>query len=716
MNRKKITRNLGLVFAMLLGGCTTIQNGVQQNLRQAQDLANRCDELNQDTPQINIQALVERIQTRLRLECEESEAGCPFGVKRQVRELSAWIKGIPPTNLSTLKQDFDAFQTALHAFHEKVANLQTTAQGKIGQIGTSWEAAKLACRTMETQLECTPKLNAVLRQLDDVLGSTTDIAADMQEVQKAWKKVEDDIRASNYPFTAVGQQAFAEITNLLGAARQSIATIASIGASEFRRDFFDHLLPSYTAEKVLDFTERQLEVVDRLVDKVDDKAYFLGSAIVELNRGDIQQSFDTFYVTYVRKVFPSTESARAFARAACVKLSKPTATGRGVSIITPFIYSSMTHVEKESRWMERCNTENGNDPRAIPLCDGQLADARKQIIEKYEDHLPDNAFETRVEQQPIPIFFPTAKEAVPAPPPKSVVSTIPQATVFDTCLMSERALRKKAAVFQPNQTNQAVRDNTQQICGDVLLEKPQAQPHDLDALQAKLDAQIAKHDVPPAAAGLPPAVAPFAPAPQPLVAFCPKLAAALPSASCVETPEGAWIELAEAFSTGKSVEPRLVPPLRLLERLIVNLAPAGTGVTVRGAASFAPMACRQLGPTLQVAGQGACALASAKAVPTCSDNAGNSGAEDATSVNANNLLALRRAHWAASVMACSQPRKLADEALFSASLRDERPELGDQAFDRKILVQLRWRPAPSTAPASKTPGQVAQEDQAARSP
>jgi hypothetical protein len=68
----------------------------------------------------------------------------------------------------------------------------------------------------------------------------------------------------------------------------------------------------------------------------------------------------------------------------------------------------------------------------------------------------------------------------------------------------------------------------------------------------------------------------------------------------------------------------------------------------------------------------------------------------------NDRLAARRAHWAVQVVRNSLPRT---KLQFQACVLATAPEREDQAFDRRIAVELRLPPQPpQQAAAGRPPG------------
>lgn len=687
-------RWLGLLLvAFTVAGCGTLEKKIQENLDAAAQLAQRCDAFEQDTPDIAARDLVERVRARLLLSCAaEPGRACPFGLQEQIRDArSTWFRD------NRVPAGFDsamaAFSASLSRFDAIVREMLTVE--RLPDLERTWQEAQVQCRAVPQGLECSRALARVVGTLataaNTASGDGRTLLAALGETLEAWRRVAAIVEGARPQLTEAGAQAARLAEGILRSASDSASAIASVAVQEFRAYFFDRLLPTVTAQKVLDFTERQLEPVDRLIDKADQKIYMLGSFAVEVNRAPIQKEFDRFYIRYVRDRFPSTSMAVAFARAACARLGSPTPAGRPASIITPFLFSSLTLIELEVRSKGRCM----GPPRAEELRADRAA--REQQCERKTAELRKAAFDQLVSPAAPPVStdspllqaFAAQGTNLPSPPASAGTRLDPPAPpapgdVFQTCLAGERSWRAKLASAGEQPGSADARRAAQSICGEYLLQQEQerysaaagattATPPTVDAGKLASAMEQLTLALGQERSARAPAAPEVAAAPPP--SLCDRLRAALGAIRCVQHRDGEWIELPELFASAHIEAAALVPALRTLALAVDAYAPAGTAVTVYGGASQAPVTAPSLRQALARAPQFRCA-ASAPA---------------ATALDASNRkLAELRADWAARVMHAAAP---ALGPRLQACVIAATPEHGDQAFDRRVVVRLQRPPS-----------------------
>lgn len=608
---------------------------------------------------MDFEAVLGRMEQRFKLDCDEGQASCPYGVRRQVNALEAELRRTAATaSVATLR--FETLRTSLATFDASavtfVAHVRSdTVTSGLRQL---WSQARSSCGIKGPTVDCNRDLAAVVKAFEQQLavlqGSAGDMTRSYRALSDAWQDVLAVTGDLGGQVPTARQRLALEVGNVLESTGDSLAAIARASAPEFRQVFFDRLLPTYTAERLLDFIERQFEPLDRLVERADDRVYMLGSIAVEWKRPQMQKALNDFYVGHVRKEFRSTSSARAFARAACVRLAKPSPAGRAQSMVMPFLYTTMTLVEEEV----------------------------------------------------------TAQETGKSPTPPGAVTPLVTpgilldrpGLVYSQCLAAERKVHRQLGAAGQRAESAAVRTGSQKACAEALVESEQRappeapQPPELAAfaqvrspgsaevtqLNAKVEAQVERlslttlepQPAPVAVrASEPPAAPPTVAKPAP---FCPRVASALRDASCAEDDAGVWVEFDQGFGTGQTGAPALVPTLRMLGRLVETEGRVAR-MEVHGLASAAPMSCRQWRSAIR--GQDPCAsLAPAAA---CTD--GDSGASGA--MTANQLLARGRACWAAEVVRAKAPSLRPASILVAGSTSDQR---GNPGFDRVVSIRLVW--------------------------
>lgn len=636
--------------AWLLSGCATLDQQIDKGVRQAQELADRCERLEREQP-VAFDALLSRVEARFHLACSADSASCPFGVGEQVASLRTELARTAGA-AQRVAPKFDALDESLRGFDRATGTFVATLRGDQGvdNLRALWKEASAQCGVAGKPADCNQQVVRVVQALQRHLARLDEGATGLRTafgaVTRDWDAVLAEVGELGGQLPATRQRLALEIGNVLDATRRSLEAIARASTPEFRQVFFDRLLPTHTAERVLDFTERQFEPLDRLVERADDRFYMLGSVAIEWHRPDLQTAFDNFYKQYVRKEFRSTSSARAFARAACARLSKPTAQGRAASIITPFLYSSMTLIEDEVRVQE------GGEPVSRP---------RSALL-----------------------------------PVTHTIFDDPQ--VYNQCLAAERRIHQQLGSIGQRSSSEAVRDGSQKACGEALLESEQrteplpgaprvataSRSRELAILPAKVEAQVDRLSLATLefqAQASPTARVDPPPPPPPRVqprAFCSRVVPALAGASCVEDDAGAWIEFNQAFATGRTEAPRLVPALRMLGRLLQADGRIAR-MEVQGLASRAPMSCRQW----RAAQRDGDPCAAWQLPSGCADP--NGKATTAGALSANQLLARARACWTADVVRNNAP-SLAAIAVRGATSS----QAGNPDFDRMVSIRVEW--------------------------
>lgn len=670
---------------------------IEQNLTAARLLADRCESFDQEVPDINATQLLARVKKRLLLACDRADAGCPFALKAQVKTAATWFKtqSVPET-VGAASIDF---LKKLEKFDEAVKRL---GDNKLPDFQQEWEAVRAACRTAPNRYQCAQAQNKLVatlgRAVEGANEERTSIAATWADARASWQSVIFAIEQSRAERTDSGRQAVSQIEATLAATERSLRSILELGVDEFRADFFNRLLPTAAAEKMFDFTERQLEPVDRLLEKADDKFYLLGSLALEMNRADIQGYFDTFYIEHVREKFQSTDSAVAFARAACVRLSKPTPAGKPASLITPFLYSALTRVGEEVEVKQACLRKGSEDSRESVTpgkeqeCELELAKVRRKAVVDLKEKLPSPALTGSVLQSELnalkTIPLPGGNTAPPMPvrPPAAVS---PDA-IYDVCLSSEVAVRKQSVSAGDILSTVSARQASQDVCAQYVLGKEQARYKAPDhpasfALNPTGQETVLALDVMAAQAVHPGAgeqVSGIHEAVKPVVKsngkeFCKGLRMALKDAVCIDGADSSWIELPGVFASGRFESASMVSALRTLSRAIDTHDKRGrAAVVVFGSASDAPVKSKSLQTELDIA------LKMNEPLYRCPPTV-VAGTPDASR---NTDLARQRAKWAAGVMGRTTPelkRKLMACPLVV-------PERGDQPFDRKLALRVNW--------------------------
>lgn len=724
MRNSRIYRWAILLSLAWLSGCSHLEKSVEKNLNAAVALEERCRGFDEDTPDIDAQALLLRIKNRLMLACDAKGAACPFGLKAELAETRAWFD-----NLEAPKEVSDAvakFSTHLGKFDKSVSAFVDDKM-LIKEITSRWKTVRQFCRTAPNPYQCNLSLNELVTALSTaatkVNGNSQGLVVDLQASRDAWTKVLLAMRNSKAEMTTTGRQAVYRIGLALDATGDTLYAIRDVAVEEFRADFFDRLLATLTAEKVLDFTERQMEPVDQLVDKADQKIYMLGSFAIESSRADIQQHFDSFYNKYLRQKFRSTQSAVAFARAACVRLGKPTPPGKTVSLIMPFVYSTLTLVHMEKREKQACMDDpkrgTSKDASREQNCEWEVAKIRyeaakplvsvdgpstpvegslESVLYKKNKEREEKEREEKAKSQgtPKPV---TALDEPPVPPPE-----IEPARIYEVCLSSEQAWRRQRAVAGQQGAGRADRQASQQVCAEYLLDAEQkrylqterqaanlAELQSSTALAQALDRIATKVlQMESARSKEPPATLPVVQAPPSAAQnFCQWLRSAISTVSCIERVDASWVELPATFNSGSFESTSMVPALRTLSRAIEAYQPGVVEVLVLGTASSAPVRSASL--------KAALARRHASSPYGCTRESGD-GAVDPSG---NRELATLRADWAARIIAGTAPA-LKDK--LNACPLAFQPESGDQAFDRKISVKLIWKNGVTAASVSGQPG------------
>jgi len=703
-----------ILFSMAwLCGCAHLEKSIEKNLHAALELEKRCQAFDQDTPDIAAQELLLRIKKRLVLACDAKDVACPFGLKAELAKTATWFG-----NLEAPKEVTEAvagFSTQLADFDRSV-NAFAGDKKLLVDITGQWKTVKQSCRTAPNPYQCNQTLSALVVTLSaavtkvEVDGKV--VAVDLQASRDAWRKVLLATANSKAALTTTGRQAVRQISLALEAADQSLYAIRDVAVAEFRTDFFDRLLPTLTAEKVLDFTERQMEPVDRLVDKVDQKIYMLGSFAIESSRADIQKQFDSFYNNYLREKFHSTGSAVAFARAACSRLGKPTPAGKSASLIMPFVYSTLTLVHMEKREKQACMDEPLTETLKSGIskeqhCEREVAKIRSKAAKPLvsadgpptpvEGSLESVLYEKNKEReqklksQGTPVA--AASDEPPFPPP-----ALEPERIYEVCLVSEQAWRRQLAAAGDGAAGGAGRQASQQVCAEYLLDTEQKRysqtasptPNLVDlqstALAQVLDRIATKVLQMESTSGMGlPARSTVVEASSSAQNFCQWLRSAVSTVSCIDRVDASWVELPAAFNSGSFESTSLVPALRTLSRAIEAYQPGVVEVLVLGAASAAPVRSTSL--------KAALAKRRSSSPYRCTGEVG-AGASDPSG---NRDLAILRADWAARVMAGAVPEL---KGKLKACPLSSQPESGDQPFDRRIAIKLRWKSDGASAASS----------------
>lgn len=725
MRNSRILQWTILLSVAWLGGCSHLEKSVEKNLNAAMALEERCRGFEEDTPAIDAQALLLRIKNRLMLACNAGGAACPFGLKAELEKTATWFANVEtPKEVTNAVADFSA---ELAKFDQSVSKF-VEDKNLVKEITGQWATVKQSCRTAPNPYQCNLSLNALVSTLSNaaknVNGHGKGLVADLQASRNAWAKVLLTTGNSKAEMTTTGRQAVYQIGLALDAAGDTLYAIRDVAVEEFRADFFDRLLPTLTAEKVLDFTERQMEPVDRLVDKADQKIYMLGSFAIESSRADIQQHFDTFYNKYLRQKFRTTQSAVAFARAACVRLSKPTPAGKQPSLIMPFVYSTLTLVHMEKREKQACmddpkrgtNIENASREQncewevakiryeaAKPLAsengpptpvEGSLESILyKKNKQREEEERKEKERKEKAKSQGVPPPV-AARIEPPVPPPE-----IGPARINEVCLSSEQAWRRQRAAAGKQGIGRADRQASQQVCAEYLLDIEQkrylqsegkevqlAEPQSSTELAQALDRIATKVLQMESANGKePPDRLPVEPALPSAQNFCQWLRSAVSTVSCIDRVDASWLELPASFNSGSFESTSMVPALRTLSRAIEAYQPGVVEVLVLGAASAAPVRSTSL--------KAALAKRRSSSPYRCTGE-GGAGAADPSG---NRDLATLRADWAARVMAGAVPEL---KGKLKACPLSSQPESGDQPFDRRIAIKLRWKSDGASAASS----------------
>lgn len=695
-----------LLFSMAwLCGCAHLEKSIGDNLRAAEQLAQRCESFDQDMPAISAKQLLDRIKKRLSLACEAEGAACPFGLKAELEKTHTWFG-----NLAAPKEVTDAvagFSARLAEFDQSV-NTFVSDQKLLEDITARWQEVQQACRSAPNPYQCNLSLNTLVSTLSSaatkVKANGKLVAVDLGASRSAWKTVQLAVKNSRADLTATGRQAVHQIDLALEATDHSLHAIRDVAIEEFRADFFDRLLPTLTAEKVLDFTERQMEPVDRLVDKADQKIYMLGSFAIEASRADIQKRFDSFYLNYLREKFPSTQSAVAFARAACVRLGKPTPAGKSASLIMPFVYSTLTLVHLEKNKKQACMRigEDVIDEAEVALrensCEEELAAIRLKAASDLADaNAPPKPEKGSLEETLTPANPAKSAKSVAAGSKPLTPLTSSQRT-YEVCLVSEQAWRRQLATAGDGAAGGAGRQASQQVCAEYMLDAEQKRysqtasptPNLVDlqstALAQALDRIATKVLQMESASGKDlPARAAVVEASSSAQNFCQWLRSAVSTVSCIDRVDASWLELPASFNSGSFESTSLVPALRTLSRAIEAYQPGVVEVLVLGAASAAPVRSTSL--------KAALAKRRSSSPYRCTGE-GGAGAADPSG---NRDLATLRADWAARVMAGAVPEL---KGKLKACPLSSQPESGDQPFDRRIAIKLRWKSDGASAASS----------------
>lgn len=711
MRSIQLSRWAILLSVAWLFGCTHLEKSVQKNLNAAMALEKRCQAFDQDTPDIDAQALLLRIKKRLMLACDAKDAACPFGLKAELAETRTWFGNV------AAPKEVDA---AVKKFSKKLGDFDQSVSAFVGEeklvkdITGRWQAVKQSCRTAPNPYQCNRSLNALVTTLSEaatkVSGRSNGLVGDLQASRDAWKEVLLAMGNSKAEMTTTGRQAVYQIGLALDATGDTLYAIRDVAVEEFRADFFDRLLPTLTAEKVLDFTERQMEPVDQLVDKADQRIYMLGSFAIESSRADIQKHFDSFYNKYLREKFRSTRSAVAFARAACVRLGKPTPPGKSVSLIMPFLYSSLTLVDLENKERQACMDDPARgkiDPLASKdqNCEGEVAkiryDAAKAVASTEALSTPvKGSLEDTFHQKMSDSGRGYTVAAIEPPPPPVVITPD---RVNDVCLVSEKAWRRQLAAAGDGSMGRVGRQASQQVCAEYLLDaeqkrysQPESQAATLAELQSsaalaqaldRIAAKVLQLESAGGKGGPPKST--IVETPSGAQNFCQWLRSAVSTVSCIDRADASWVELPAAFNSGSFESTSLVPALRTLSRAIEAYQPGVVEVLVLGAASAAPVRSTSL--------KAALAKRRSSSPYRCTGEVG-AGASDPSG---NRDLAILRADWAARVMAGAVPEL---KGKLKACPLSSQPESGDQPFDRRIAIKLRWKSdgASAVSPAART--------------
>jgi hypothetical protein len=111
-------------------------------------------------------------------------------------------------------------------------------------------------------------------------------------------------------------------------------------------EFFAPRVYTFMAKGTLDVIENSLRPLDRVIGRLDDRWYFIGSATLYLSQGTIQEQFDQFYTEHVRNHFPDASMQLAFASAACERLHGTRTASSPPSLLSPFIERMFTNVDR----------------------------------------------------------------------------------------------------------------------------------------------------------------------------------------------------------------------------------------------------------------------------------------------------------------------------------------------------------------------------------
>jgi hypothetical protein len=281
-------------------------------------------------------------------------------------------------------------------------------------------------------------------------------------------------------------------------------------------------------------------------------------------------------------------------------------------------------------------------------------------------------------------------------------------------LVSEQAWRRQLAAVGDGAAGGAGRQTSQQVCAEYLLDAEQKRytqtasptPNLVDlqstALAQALDRIATKVLQMESASGKDLAArSAVVEAPPSAKNFCQWLRSAVSTVSCIDRADASWVELPAAFNSGSFESTSMVPPLRTLSRAIEAYQPGVVEVLVLGTASSAPVRSASL------------KAAFAKRRSSSPYRCTGEGDADASDPSGNRDLATLRADWAARVMAGAVP---ALKGKLKACPLSSQPENGDQPFDRKIAIKLRWKSdgASVASPAARTGSALTASSEARR--
>lgn len=254
------------------------------------------------------------------LDCEDRRA-CAHTLVSQLAQLSTQSDaGGIAASLERASSSVQALQQLLG--RSRPESVIADIAGLLGRVQETGNAIGHAAVSLETSAEVAASLVAVSADLMRTSVAMRD-AAELPNVQKAMPNLRKTVERT---------------INTFRSGLRATVRLASGDVQIVVDDLFSLPVQYAAADRSLAIVERALKPADRLIERIDDRFYFLGSIALAWNEVAVQQQFDQLFEELRLTELMHPRLQLAFGVAACQRLGSTQTNSQ----LAPFLYRTIT--------------------------------------------------------------------------------------------------------------------------------------------------------------------------------------------------------------------------------------------------------------------------------------------------------------------------------------------------------------------------------------